>query len=63
MMFLDGSSPDPCDDSYCGSKPFSEVETAQVSKFLSDHSDTIIHYINFHAYGQLWMTPWGKDLY
>ncbi|CAF1378970.1 unnamed protein product [Rotaria sordida] len=54
-----GSSPDPCSDSYCGSKPFSEVETAQVAQFLSNHSDTIVHYINFHAFSQYWMAPWA----
>ncbi|UJR21272.1 hypothetical protein I4U23_024366 [Adineta vaga] len=54
-----GASHDPCDDTYCGSKPFSEVETQQVSKFIGDHKDTIVHYINFHSFSQLWMTPWG----
>ncbi|CAF0843976.1 unnamed protein product [Adineta ricciae] len=54
-----GATHDPCDDIYCGSKPFSEIETLQVSKFISDHKDSIVHYINFHSYSQLWMTPWG----
>lgn len=54
-----GTSRDPCDDTFCGTKPFSEVETAQVSKFIGDHNDTIVHYINFHSYSQLWMSPWG----
>ncbi|CAF3428507.1 unnamed protein product [Rotaria socialis] len=54
-----GASSDPCDDTYCGSKPFSEVETAQVSNFLLTHNDTFVHYINFHSYSQLWMSPWG----
>lgn len=55
-----GATHDPCDDIYCGSKPFSEIETVQVSQFLAAHNDTIVHYINFHSYSQLWMTPWGK---
>ncbi len=63
MILLGGATHDPCDDIYCGSKAFSEVETAQVSKFISDHSDTIVHYINFHSYSQLWMTPWGNYKY
>ncbi|CAF1283662.1 unnamed protein product, partial [Rotaria sordida] len=37
----------------------SEVETAQVAQFLSNHSDTIVHYINFHAFSQYWMAPWA----
>ena len=63
MIFQGGSTHDPCSDNYCGSKPFSEVETAQVSKFLANNNDTIIHYINFHSYSQLWMSPWGKQTY
>jgi murein tripeptide amidase MpaA len=54
-----GATHDPCDEIYCGSKPFSEIETTQVAKFIGDHNDTIVHYINFHSYSQLWMTPWG----
>ncbi len=57
---LGGASHDPCSDTYCGSKPFSEVETTQVSQFIGAHNDTIVHYINFHSYSQLWMTPWGN---
>jgi hypothetical protein len=60
VLFLGGASHDPCDDTFCGGKPFSEIETTQVSKFIGDHKDTIVHYINFHSYSQLWMTPWGK---
>jgi len=63
VIFLGGASPDPCDETYCGSKAFSEVETAQVSKFIGDNKDSIVHYINFHSYSQLWMTPWGKYKY
>lgn len=61
-IVLAGASRDPCDDTYCGSKAFSEVETAQVAKFISDHGDTIVHYINFHSYSQFWMSPWGNLL-
>ena len=59
--FIGGASRDPCDDTYCGGKAFSEVETAQVAKFIGDHNDTIVHYINFHSYSQLWMSPWGTE--
>ncbi|CAF1203664.1 unnamed protein product [Rotaria sordida] len=54
-----GATHDPCDEIYCGSKPFSEIETAQVAKFIGTHNSTLVHYINFHSYSQLWMTPWG----
>lgn len=54
-----GSSSNPCDDTYCGSKPFSEVEVRAVADFLGKNNDTIKCYINFHSYSQLWMTPYG----
>ncbi|CAF1351069.1 unnamed protein product [Rotaria sordida] len=54
-----GASHDPCSDTFCGEKAFSEIETAQVAKFIADHQDTIVHYINFHSYSQLWMSPWA----
>ncbi len=60
MIFLGGATHDPCDEIYCGSKPFSEIETTHVAKFIGAHNDTIVHYINFHSYSQLWMTPWGN---
>jgi hypothetical protein len=63
MILLGGATHDPCDEIYCGSKAFSEVETQQVSKFISDQSGAIVHYINFHSYSQLWMTPWGNYAY
>ncbi|CAF4962479.1 unnamed protein product, partial [Rotaria socialis] len=47
-------------DSFCGDKAFSEIEVAQVAKFIMDRQDTIVHYINFHAFSQLWMSAWGK---
>jgi len=54
-----GASHDPCSDEYCGHKAFSEIETIQVANFIGAHNDTIVHYINFHSYSQLWMSPWG----
>jgi hypothetical protein len=59
-FYLGGASKDPCDDTYCGGKAFSEIETVQVAKFIADHNDTIVHYINFHSFSQLWMSPWGR---
>lgn len=61
LSFVGGASRDPCADTYCGGKAFSEVETVQVSKFIAAHSE-IVHYINFHSYSQLWMSPWGNHV-
>ncbi|CAF3990662.1 unnamed protein product [Rotaria sordida] len=54
-----GASSDPCSDLFCGEKAFSEIEIAQVAKFIASQRDTIVNYINFHAYSQMWMSPWG----
>ncbi|CAF1467973.1 unnamed protein product [Rotaria sp. Silwood1] len=54
-----GSSHDPCDDTFCGEKAFSEIETAQIAKFITGQRGAIVNYINFHSYSQLWMSPWS----
>ena len=60
-MIGEGSSDDPCSDQYRGTSPFSEVEIVALR-------DKIIHineragvslYIDYHCYGQLWLTPYA----
>jgi len=53
-----GSSTNPCDDTYCGPSPFSEPENTALAKYMQSHTN-IEGYIDFHAYSQLWMSPWG----
>eukprot|EP00128_Syssomonas_multiformis_P009730 Colp12_sorted_trinity150504_noHs@19441 len=53
-----GSSTNPCSDSYCGPSAFSEVELKSVAGYIQSRTN-IKGYINFHAYSQLWMAPWG----
>lgn len=53
-----GASKDPCSDTYCGPKAFSEVEVKGVADFIL----TIPRrkaFIDVHSYSQLWMSPWG----
>ena len=54
-----GSSNDICDDEYRGPHPFSEPETAAVSKFLLAHKDEIKFFNDVHSYSQLILLPWG----
>src|SRR4051812_31634221 len=57
---ISGSSKSPCSDTYRGSAAFSEPETNQVSAFiLTKAAGFWKGYIDFHSYGQLWMSPWG----
>eukprot|EP00002_Diphylleia_rotans_P028285 TRINITY_DN570_c0_g1_i1.p2 TRINITY_DN570_c0_g1~~TRINITY_DN570_c0_g1_i1.p2 ORF type:complete len:431 (-),score=83.36 TRINITY_DN570_c0_g1_i1:84-1376(-) len=53
-----GSSNNPCSDSYHGSGPFSEPENKAMADFITSQSN-VAAYIDFHAYSQLWMSPWG----
>lgn len=39
--------------------PFSEIEIKGVADFISKNNNSIVSYLNFHSYSQLWMTPWG----
>jgi len=53
----DGSSPDPCAQTYRGSAPFSESETQIVRDFVEDHDFSIV--LNYHSYGNLLIHPLG----
>lgn len=53
-----GTSKNPCDETYCGSKAFSEVEVALVAEFL-ERIPNLAAYFNIHSYSQLWLSPWG----
>merc|ERR1712209_74518 len=54
-----GSSSDPCSDTYMGSEPFSEIETANMRDWLTANKDMIKFYNNVHSYSQLILLPWG----
>lgn len=58
----EGTSDDPCAIDYTGPAPFSELETTAAKNWVDSHKHKIVVYINFHAYGQLWMTPYGYSL-
>lgn len=54
-----GSSAAPCSDSYHGPAAQSGPETKAVVTYLSSVSSRLAGYIDFHAYSQLLMFPWG----
>lgn len=54
-----GSSPDPCEEIYCGPKPFSESESLSLARHLYRIRRKLVSFIDIHTYGQLWMSPWG----
>ena len=53
----EGSSPDPCSQTYRGSAPFSEPETQIIRDFVEDHDFPIV--LNYHSYGNLLIHPLG----
>jgi len=54
-----GSSPDPCEEIYCGPKPFSESESLALARDLYKMRRKLVSFFDIHTYGQLWMSPWG----
>ena len=52
-----GSSPDPCNETYRGTGAFSEPETQIVRDFVEQHNFKIA--MNFHSYSNLLIYPFG----
>ncbi|XP_071944571.1 carboxypeptidase B-like [Antedon mediterranea] len=59
-----GASANPCSDLYYGSNAFSEIELKSVTNYMNPLKEDIRVFIDFHAYSQMWMSPWSytKDL-
>lgn len=53
-----GSSGSPNSDTYRGTAPFSEPETAALSAFMLAEPHLVAH-MDVHTYGQLLLEPWG----
>ncbi|XP_060521682.1 carboxypeptidase B-like [Cylas formicarius] len=56
-----GSSKNPCAETYGGTGPFSEPETAAIQKFIQEATAKWKAYISFHSYGQYILYPWGYN--
>ena len=52
-----GSSPDPCSETYRGTSAFSEPETQAIKSFVEDRDFKIA--MNFHSYSNLLIYPFG----
>jgi len=59
MWNTGGSSPQPCSDTYHGPSPGSEPENSAIADYVGAGGDRVRGYIDWHAYSQLWMNPWG----
>ncbi|KAI8608893.1 hypothetical protein BC830DRAFT_907031 [Chytriomyces sp. MP71] len=57
----DGStSRNPCSDAFIGSAPFSAPEPRNIANYLQQRGGSVVGFIDFHAYSQLWMFPFGS---
>lgn len=56
---FDGSSNNPCSDTFAGPAAHSEPEIAAYTRFYQTIASSVKVYFSFHAYGQYIMTPFG----
>ncbi len=54
-----GSSPNPCNQTYRGIGPFSEHETKAIRDLVLDEAHNFTTAISYHSYGNLILFPWG----
>ncbi|XP_041469203.1 carboxypeptidase B-like [Lytechinus variegatus] len=54
-----GASRQRCAQDYQGTEPLSEPENIGSKAFLQSFGSDLKLFIDFHAYGQYWLYPWG----
>ncbi|KAI8924129.1 hypothetical protein BC831DRAFT_436652 [Entophlyctis helioformis] len=54
-----GSSTNPCSDAYMGPSAFSAPESLAMAQYVQSQAPNVLTYIDFHAFSQLWMYPYG----
>lgn len=54
-----GASSNPCSDTYCGSRPESEIEVKNVADFIRRNKSAIKAYLTIHSYSQLLLFPYS----
>lgn len=55
----DGTSDNPCSDTYCGDSVFSESESRAIRDAVLAANGRISYYFSFHSYGLLWTFPYS----
>ena len=54
-----GASPDVCDETYNGQRPFSEKESRAVARYMYKRRNDLKVFVDVHTFGQLVSHPWG----
>ncbi|KAL5279590.1 hypothetical protein ACFFRR_003902 [Megaselia abdita] len=57
----EGSSGNPCDETFRGAAPFSEPECKALSDYVRSIKDNIGVYLAYHSYGQYILSPYGHS--
>ncbi|KAH8294326.1 hypothetical protein KR054_010984 [Drosophila jambulina] len=55
----EGASENPCDNTYAGSKAFSEPEALVVADLIHSYADRGKMYLTLHSFGPYILYPWG----
>ncbi|KAF9585445.1 Carboxypeptidase A4 [Lunasporangiospora selenospora] len=50
----------PCNEGYQGPEAFASHEAKMMADYIQKRKN-VVSYIDFHAYSQLWLTPFGVD--
>ena len=56
-----GVSTNPCSDTFCGDRAFSEVETANIRDYVLTISPVPTFGTAVHSAAELWLYPYGYD--
>eukprot|EP00842_Homolaphlyctis_polyrhiza_P003939 jgi/Hompol1/4546/HPOL_000102-RA len=56
-----GSSPNPCDETYRGPSAGSSREVKAITRYVQSLGSSVVSYMDFHSYSQLFMFPYGYD--
>ena len=54
-----GVSHNSCSDIYCGTGPFSELESQNIKNYVEALNPTPVLGHSIHSYSQLWLWPYG----
>eukprot|EP00924_Labyrinthula_sp_SR-Ha-C_P011720 snap_masked-scaffold_17-processed-gene-6.41-mRNA-1 protein AED:1.00 eAED:1.00 QI:0/-1/0/0/-1/1/1/0/472 len=54
-----GSSTNPCSETYCGTAPLDQAETANIAAFVEANNDRLISVMDVHSYSYMWMYAYG----
>jgi len=57
----DGSSGQPCSETYRGASAFSSPEIRSTTTFITNlaQQTSLVGFMDVHSYSQLWLAPWG----